>query len=120
MSDVATAYLQAELMDDCDEMEIEDAREQRALGAFAFLFSPEDTMVECQDCRKPVCLDIAIPSETVCAFRCEKCDVQHALAKKTIYITGEREPQTRLEQLQELQQNKRDETLGRREKTYAV
>lgn len=82
MSHVATAYLQAELKDDCDEMEIEDVREQRALGAFAFLFSPEDTMVECQDCRKPVCLDIAIPSETVCAFRCEKCDVQQ-VARET-------------------------------------
>lgn len=82
MSHVATAYLQAELKDDCDEMEIEDVREQRALGAFAFLFSPEDTMVECQDCKKPVCLDIAIPSETVCAFRCEKCDVQHVTNKQ--------------------------------------
>lgn len=74
MSNVATAFLQAELMDDCDEMETEDAREQRALGAFAFLFSPEDTMVECQDCKKATSLDLAIPSETICAFRCEKCD----------------------------------------------
>ena len=109
MSHVATAYLQAELQDDCDEMEIEDVREQRALGAFAFLFSPEDTMVECQDCRKPVCLDIAIPSETVCAFRCEKCDVQHTIEKQTATIAGEEAATDRVDTLHQWQERKKDE-----------
>ena len=76
MSHVATAYLHAELRDDCDEMEVQDQEEERALGAFAFLFSPEDTLVECQDCKQPVPLDTAIPSEAVCQFRCGNCNVK--------------------------------------------
>jgi len=110
MSHVATAYLQAELKDDCDEMEIEDVREQRALGAFAFLFSPEDTMVECQDCRKPVCLDIAIPSETVCAFRCEKCDVQHTIEKPNCKVATQ-EQEKFVIACDEYRQEKRDKCL---------
>lgn len=84
MSHVATAFLQAELQDDCDEMELEDQRERKALGAFAFLFAPEDTMVECGGCKTPVALDIAIPSPKVCEFLCGNCDAKRVAERNLV------------------------------------
>ena len=89
MSLVATAYLQAELTDECDEMELEDERERRALGAFAFLFTPDLTDVQCATCQAVIPLDTAVPSEKVCEFRCEACDAKKVIEAKVPVIVPE-------------------------------